>query len=57
MTVLGVNSEVDSSFLDLLEETDTLVGLAGRLEVTKGRFGVFGDFFYFEDQGRGRRQD
>ena len=56
VTVLGVNSEVDSSFLDLLEETDTLVGLAGRLEVTKGRFGVFGDFFYSKTkvEGAGR---
>jgi hypothetical protein len=56
VTVLGVNSEVDSSFLDLLEETDTLVGLAGRLEVTKGRFGVFGDVFYAKTkiEGAGR---
>jgi hypothetical protein len=46
LTVRGQSTDVDASFLDLLDKTDTLVGLAGRLEVTKGRFGVFGDFFY-----------
>jgi hypothetical protein len=46
VTVRGQSADVDASFLDLLDKTDTLVGLAGRLEVTKGRFGVFGDFFY-----------
>ena len=58
VTVKGQNAEVEASFLDLLEETDTLVGLAGRLEVTKGRFGVFGDVFYVktevEDSGTTR---
>jgi hypothetical protein len=56
VTVRGVNSEVDASFLDLLDETDTLTGLAGRLEVTKGRFGVFGDIFYAKTKidGAGR---
>lgn len=46
VTVRGVNAELDEGFLDLLDKTDTLVGLAGRLEVTRGRFGVFGDIFY-----------
>jgi len=46
VTVKGVNAQPDASFLDLLDDTDTLVGLQGHLEVTRGRFGVYGDFFY-----------
>jgi hypothetical protein len=46
VTIRGRSTELDASFVDLLDQTDTLVGLAGRLEVTRGRFGVFGDFFY-----------
>ena len=54
VTVRGLDAEVSSSFLDVLEETDSLVGLAGHLEVTRGRLGAFGDVFYVQDQG-GRR--
>lgn len=50
VTIRGRSAELDASFLDLLDETDTLVGLAGRLEVTRGRFGVFGDFFYVKTE-------
>jgi hypothetical protein len=50
VTVRGLNSEVSASFLDGLEETDTLVGLAGRLEVTRGRLGAFGDVFYVQTE-------
>jgi hypothetical protein len=46
VTVRGLNAELDESFLDIVDQTDTLVGLAGRLEVTRGRLGVFGDVFY-----------
>jgi hypothetical protein len=46
VTVRGRDAELDASFLDLVEETDTLVGLQGHLEVTRGRAGVFGDVFY-----------
>ena len=57
MTVRGIRGG-EASFLDILEETETLVGLAGRLEVTKARFGVFGDVFYVktkvEDSGTTR---
>ena len=58
VTVRGLNSEVSASFLDVLEETDTLVGLAGRLEVTRGRLGAFGDVFYVQTEvdGAGRTQ-
>jgi hypothetical protein len=46
VTVRGRDAEVDSSFVDLVEDTDTLFSFQGHLEVTRGRFGVFGDFFY-----------
>jgi hypothetical protein len=46
VTVRGVDASPSASFLDILENTDSLVGLQGHLEVTRGRFGVFGDVFY-----------
>jgi hypothetical protein len=46
VTVGGRHAELDQSFIDTLDETDTVVGLQGHLEVTRGRFGVFGDLFY-----------
>jgi hypothetical protein len=46
VTVRGRDAELDIGFIDLLEETDTLVGLQGRLEVTRGRFGVYSEVFY-----------
>jgi hypothetical protein len=36
VTVRGLDAEVSSSFIDVLEETDSLVGLEGHLEVTRG---------------------
>lgn len=55
-TVRGVDATLDASFLDVLDATDTLVGLQGHAEVTRGRLGVYGDFFYVktkvEDAGR-----
>src|SRR5262245_24290783 len=50
VTAHGLSTELDASFLDVLENTDTLVGLAGRLEITKGRFGAFGDVFYVKTE-------
>jgi hypothetical protein len=56
VTVRGRDAELDASFIDVLEDTDTLVGFQGHLEVTRGRLGVFGDFFYVkttvEDAGQ-----
>lgn len=56
VTVKGVTAHPDASFVDLLDTTDTLFGLQGHLEVTRGRFGVYGDFFYVrtkvEDAGQ-----
>jgi len=46
VTVRGRNAELDATFLDILEDTDTLVGFQGHLEVTRGRWGAYGDFFY-----------
>jgi hypothetical protein len=56
VTVKGVNAQPDATFIDLLDKTDTLVGLEGHLELTRGRFGVYTDFFYVrttvDDAGR-----
>jgi len=46
VTVRGRDAELDASFLDTLESTDTLVGFQGHLVVTRGRWGVFGDLSY-----------
>jgi hypothetical protein len=46
VTVRGVDAHLDASFLDLVDHTDTLVGLEGHLEVARGPLGVYGDFFY-----------
>jgi hypothetical protein len=48
VTVRGVPATLDASFLDIMEETDLAVGLAGHLEVTRGRLGVFGDGVYLK---------
>ena len=56
VTVRGVDASLDDSFLDIADKTDTLVGLQGHVEVSRGRLGVYGDFFYVktkvEDAGR-----
>jgi hypothetical protein len=46
VTVRARDAELDANFIDILDNTETVVGLAGRLEVTRGRFGIFGDAFY-----------
>jgi len=46
VTVHGASATLDASFVDLLEHTDSLVGLQGHLELTRGPLGVYGDFFY-----------
>src|SRR5262245_41623908 len=56
VTVRGGDASLDASFIDIIENTDVAVGLAGHLEVTRGPFGVFGDGVYLktkvEDAGR-----
>ncbi len=46
LTVRGVTASADASFIDILDNTDSLIGLQGHLEVTRGRFGAFADVFY-----------
>jgi hypothetical protein len=46
VTVRGRKAELDATFVDILEDTDTLVGFQGHLEVTRGRWGAYGDVFY-----------
>jgi hypothetical protein len=48
VTVRGRPATVDASFLDIVEESDPVVGLAGHLEVTRGRLGLFGDGVYMK---------
>jgi hypothetical protein len=42
----GLTKSVDASFVDILDATDSIIGLAGRLEVGKGRFAGFIDGSY-----------
>src|SRR5262249_30985219 len=48
VTVRGVNAHLDQSFIDTLDKTDTVVGLMGHLELTRGRWGAFGDVVYMK---------
>jgi hypothetical protein len=48
VSVQGRDAKLDASFRDTLENTDTLVGLQGHLEVTRGRWGVYGDILYLK---------
>jgi hypothetical protein len=44
--VRGQSAEVDASFSDILDESDSILALQGRIEVGKGRWGVFIDGMY-----------
>jgi hypothetical protein len=44
--VAGADSHVDASFLDILDQTDSIIGLFGRAEVRRGRLGGFVDGGY-----------
>lgn len=48
VTVKGVTVPVSSSFLDVLEATDSIIGLQGHLEITRGRWGGFFDGTYMK---------
>ena len=50
VTVRGRSADLDASFLDILDKTDSIVGISAHMEVTKGRFGVFGDIFYVKTE-------
>ncbi|MBM6594362.1 hypothetical protein [Microvirga pudoricolor] len=42
-TVRGRSVRVNASFVDILERSDTLVGLMGNVEARNGRFALYGD--------------
>jgi hypothetical protein len=46
VTARGHDTPVDASFIDILKDSDSLIGLEGRLGVSKGRFGVYIDGLY-----------
>src|SRR6266852_5292140 len=46
LTVLGRESPVNLSFIDILQEKSSLIGIEGRLGVRKGRIGVYIDGLY-----------
>src|SRR5262245_12852916 len=48
VTVRGVTASPDASFIDVLQASDSIVGLQGHLEVTRGRLGGFADVFYMK---------
>lgn len=48
VTVRGRDATLDASFVDILDRTDTLVGLQGHLEITRGPLGVYGDVLYLK---------
>jgi hypothetical protein len=48
VTVKGIPATLDASFIDVLDSTDSLIGLQGHLAVTRGRFGAFGDLTYLK---------
>ena len=48
VTVKGLTTGVDASFLDILDATDSLIGVMGRLEVARGPLGGFVDATYIK---------
>jgi hypothetical protein len=58
VTVGGVTASPDASFIDVLESSDSLIGVQGHFDVTRGPLGAFVDVFYLklgvDDVGRTR---
>jgi hypothetical protein len=46
LTVKGREAPINLSFINILQDTDSLIGLEGRIGVRKGRFGVYVDGLY-----------
>lgn len=44
--VKGRKSQVDASFIDILQDTDSIIGLEGHAEARKGNWGVYFDGIY-----------
>ena len=45
-TVRGRSVKIDASFIDIVEKSDTLVGLMGDFEARNGRFALYGDLVW-----------
>jgi hypothetical protein len=45
-TVRGRSAKVDASFIDIVEKSDTLVGLMGTFEARRGPFALYGDLVW-----------
>ena len=45
-TVRGRTIDVDASFIDIVEESDTLVALMGTFEARNGPFALYGDLVW-----------
>ena len=45
-TAKGNTVDIDASFIDIVEKTDTLVALMGYFEARNGRFGLFADIVF-----------
>jgi hypothetical protein len=48
VTAKGLTAPVSASFIDVVENTDSIIGLQGRLEVSRGRWGGFVDGTYLK---------
>lgn len=48
MTAAGTPVDISASFLDILDESDSLIGLSGRFELAYHKLGVFVDATYME---------
>jgi hypothetical protein len=48
VTVKGVTAPASASFVDILRNTDSLIGIQGRIEVSRGPWGVFVDCGYIK---------
>jgi hypothetical protein len=46
VTVRGRRTDVDASFIDILQDTDSIIGIEGHAEAWKGRFGAYIDGIY-----------
>lgn len=46
VTVNGRKTEVDASFIDLVEKSDSIIALFGNFEARKGRFSLYNDSLY-----------
>jgi hypothetical protein len=46
IAVRGHETPVNASFIDILKDSDSIIGIEGRLGIRKGRFGVYVDGLY-----------